>query len=751
MDENFHEFTSSTEILGDGTQLAFLRSKRLFDAIRKHRDYTVVQLLSYDDGNGSGREFIIVDVECDDVPPDNQVGIRYRERLALCVSDRLGTLVEVLALRKDFPVLIHQNHGILGAPVSLCLYFEPASAVFRTWTPQNFLRRIKWWLEKSARGELHPIDQPVERLFFSSKFELVLPWNLADLRSDPNVRFLIVRGPERSNGGFTCFLKALPVSVQRPAQLATVAHIELVLPAVVQGFTELDPATLGQLADTLERKGVDLISPLKSALQERVGESGAQEADDENGTLILLHIPVQRSASEEPSLITHRAFFIPTSALSLGASTGALFCLEGRYYRESFPQPSPRWKAQSLLPVEVLRQNDSAAARRQSGFTDCGPAGVLIGAGSLGSTVLNLWSRSGWGSWTVIDNDHIKPHNLSRHTAYVQHIGHSKTTAVYELSLAVTDGAKTVIPLIADATDFAKKEVLQVLKDTSLVIDASTTLEYPRLASETDDLPRHFSIFVTPQGNGAVLLAEDSNRTIRLITLEAQYYRALIEMSWGQDHLGGSVASFWSGNSCRDISLVMPYARIMCHASTFAEQIPLASAHQDAVIRVWQRGGLTGSIGLHEVPAVPEIRLPFGDFTLSLDTGLVQQLRELRKQSLPNETGGILLGYYDFNVKIVVIVVAFSAPIDSKSSPGFFERGVAGLRVAVEEASRRTAGIVGYIGEWHSHPSGYSSSPSLADLKQIIYLSTEMAEDGLPAVQLIVGEQDLHVLQGKCA
>ena len=37
---------------------------------------------------------------------------------------------------------------------------------------------------------------------------------------------------------------------------------------------------------------------------------------------------------------------------------------------------------------------------------------MLIGAGSLGSALMNLWTRSGWGHWTVLDKDHLKPHNL---------------------------------------------------------------------------------------------------------------------------------------------------------------------------------------------------------------------------------------------------------------------------------------------------------------------------------------------------
>ena len=57
--------------------------------------------------------------------------------------------------------------------------------------------------------------------------------------------------------------------------------------------------------------------------------------------------------------------------------------------------------------------------------------------------------------------------------------------------------------------------------------------------------------------------------------------------------------------------------------------------------------------------------------------------------------------------------------------------------------------MVGYIGEWHSHPPGHSASPSRDDIEQLVHLTLGMAEDGLPAIQLIVGEQDLHLLQGE--
>lgn len=745
MAEEYHEL-ANVVTANDVSELAIPRAIALHDAIQCQRDYSLVQILRHlDDGNPT-LECLIVDVECDDVPGKNPIGIQYRERLALCVPDDPKRLIDVLALRKNFPVLMHQNQGIPGAPASLCLYFEPPEVVMRTWTPQAFLRRIQWWLEKSARNEIHPTDQPVEHLFFASKYELVLPWNLDALKANPDQRFIVVRQNERPDGGFTCFL--VPVA-PNATQEKVAKHIEMVLPPIIHGFIERDPATLGQLADLLARRDVDLIGPLRTALQTGIGEAGAAVSRNDQGTVILLQIPIRRTADAEPDRVAHRAFFIPGSPLELGVACGALLVHEKRYFQDLMnQQPSTAWRDEPLLPMEVLQQNDGAAARRQSGITEEGPTSVLIGAGSLGGALLNLWGRSGWGRWTTIDKDHIKPHNLSRHAAYAQHIGETKATVAAELHAAAMLGATEITPIVADACNLEHDEVAQALTNADLIVDASTTLEYPRAISAIDDMPRHFSVFITPNGDAAVLLAEDAKRSHRLRTLEAQYYRALIEQDWGKIHLAGYTGTFWSGASCRDISVVMPYSRIMGQASTLAEQVQFASTSEDALIRIWQREPTCGAVEVRDVPVMAEQRLELEDLGLYIDDGVLQQLRQLRQQGFPNETGGVLLGYYDFNVEAVVVAKGLPAPPDSKASSTSFERGIEGLAEAVKDASERTAGMVRYIGEWHSHPPGHSASPSRDDLVQLIHLTLGMADDGLPAVQLIVGEDDVHVLQG---
>ncbi|MFC6282575.1 MULTISPECIES: ThiF family adenylyltransferase [Polaromonas] len=749
MPVEYHELVN-VAALPDAAALSITRASGVHDAIVRHDDYELLEILRQTIDGKTTFEIFVVNVQCDGVPSRSSFGIEFRERLAICVPVEPKQLVNVLALRRDFPVLMHQNQGVPGDAANLCLYFETPAAVHRTWTPQNFLRRIQWWLEKNSRGELHPADQPVEQLFFQSRYELVLPWNFDALHKAPDSRFMLSQYGERNgdeDAGVTLFLEA----AQQNPQARRSEPFELTLAPVLHGFVERDPATLGQLSDLLSRRGTELLPTLKEMLRSRVDEKGTPAASDTQSSVVLLHIPVRRTEGSEPSSMTRRAFIVAVGGLALGEKTGALTRLDKTYYREAGLAGTPdtdAWRALEILPMTILYGNSAARARAQSGLAEEGPKAVLIGAGSLGSAMMNIWSRSGWGQWTVIDKDHVKPHNLSRHVAFAQHIGVPKAAAVASVNEAVMQGAVQIRPLNLDASKLEVPAVMEAISSCALVVDASTTLEYPRAVSSVDTVVRHVSVFITPDGNAGVMLAEDKKRLRRLRTLEAQYYRALIQQDWGAKHLAGTVSSFWSGAGCRDISVAMPYSKVLNQASTLAEQVQRLSTVEAAVIRVWQRNPSAGSVELHEITVEPERRESLGPHELFFDEGFEAQLRELRNASFPNETGGVLLGYHDLNINALFIVSALPAPPDSKGDAASFERGVAGLKEAVAEAQRRTADVVGYVGEWHSHPPGYSAAPSQADLIQLIQMSLGMSDDGLPAVQIIVGEGPLQILHG---
>lgn len=750
MAEEFHEIAGFGELTDPG-QLNLPRARALVAAVHDAGDFTLVRMLSHTVLGVPPIEVLVVDVECDGVPSRNPAGIQYRERLALFVPEDPGALVEVSALRKSFPVLMHQNHGTRDGAASLCLYFEPTWTVMRTWTPQRFLRRIQWWLEQSAKGELHPADQPVEHLFFASKYELVLPWNLDALRATAGMKMAVARSKTRPDGGETFFLRPVGGGGNQPASSASL--IELTLPPVVQGFVERDPGTLGDLGDMLSQRGVQLLPPLIAALSYGVGSAGVPAGTAESFVVIVVHIPLVREVGGAVQQVSRRAFLVVGDVRELGVKTGALYLLDGKYFAELQGSvlaraPATEWKSEPIFPMSVLQFPDSAAARKQSSIHVEGPRAALVGAGSLGSAMLNLWIRAGWGQWSVIDKDHVKPHNLVRHMAFSQHVGELKCDVVSELCGAATEGAASVTAVKGDACDAGVPAINEALHSGSLVVDASAALEYPRQASFQDALPRHVTVFVTPSGNGAVLMFEDRARSMRLRTLEAQYYRALIRQAWGERHLEGNLGTYWSGASCRDISVAMPYSRISVHASTLAEQVMFRAQSDETCIRVWERDPDSGGVSVHDVVPATERRLDFGDLTVFYDDGLAAHLTALRLAALPNETGGVLLGYHDFNVGAIVLVDALPAPSDSHASPGSFERGTSGLVRAVQDASARTAGIVGYVGEWHSHPRGHSAKPSRDDLIQLVELRLGMHGDGLPALQLIVGENDIQVLQG---
>jgi len=379
MEPQFYALDDAEEIAG--SELTFPRARALYDAVQQHRDFSLV-------GAFRGKvipeavpgEILIVDVSCDGVPPSNPADICFTERLALCVPEDPSILVEVLALRVGFPLLMHQNSVLPGRPPNLCLYQEPPRSVARTWTAPSVLKRIQVWLEGSARGTLHAVDQAVEQLFFVSPFELILPWNFESLHANRKAQFWVARGPERPGKGGTFFLDgSTDGKTERTASL-----VSLTLPAVVHGRVESDAGTLGQLADALSERGIDLLGALASEVENRVG-TGIDVGKDDPGTVLLMRIPIARAEGEPPSKIAHRAYFLNIGILELGSAMGAIYAHNGNYYREAkanfiTPQAKTVWRDQDVMPMEVLQCIDRCTARSQSGLATEGPVGVLVGA-----------------------------------------------------------------------------------------------------------------------------------------------------------------------------------------------------------------------------------------------------------------------------------------------------------------------------------------------------------------------------------
>lgn len=115
---------------------------------------------------------------------------------------------------------------------------------------------------------------------------------------------------------------------------------------------------------------------------------------------------------------------------------------------------------------------------------------------------------------------------------------------------------------------------------------------------------------------------------------------------------------------------------------------------------------------------LPELEFWSIDHRFGLRFSLTQLEVVLRycQKALPDETGGILVGYYSANLDCAIVTSFSGPPPDSSHGRTWFKRGVAGLQKWLDRLwIERTAY---YLGEWHFHPFA-SPEPSSDDNKQL--------------------------------
>jgi len=531
--------------------------------------------------------------------------------------------------------------------------------------------------------------------------------------------------------------------------------VALTLPSVVHGPIERIPVCLGALHDQMESRGAPIVQRLKAQIQKQTGEAGITVSENAY-VLLVLKIPITRTTGGEPERVESKGFIVNASLATLGVACGALMPPhDGICYRDvSLLQETAGeqadWRDIAIEPLEILQPFTAQLAQQMSGLTSHGPRGVLAGVGALGSCMAAIWQREAWGHWSFIDPDVLKPHNLVRHTGLEPQVGWPKVDVARCLGASILRSESSQkVDIFAGAADFGNPQVCEALESAELVVDATTTLEVPRELAGRDALKRVASVFVTPSGLDAVLMIEDVHRKIRIDCLEPQYYRAIVKESWGENHVLGNSGALRVGAGCRDLSAVISHELITLHGATLARHIRLAFESEQPSVKVWQcdveSGGLSAEVVvLHQV-----LSERFNGLRIVWDEGIRQRVRQLRAEKLPNETGGVLLGYFDLPNASVYLVDVLPAPADSQGDPDGFTRGTDGLSVAVKRVSERTGGIVNYVGEWHSHPPRSSARPSTADMEQMASLASALHQDGLPALMLIVGEDEERWMAGE--
>ena len=211
------------------------------------------------------------------------------------------------------------------------------------------------------------------------------------------------------------------------------------------------------------------------------------------------------------------------------------------------------------------------------------------------------------------------------------------------------------------------------------------------------------------------------------------------------DHISAYGEKMRYANSCRDITSYMPQDLIGIHAGILSRALRVSLQNEQGCIAIWRIDSVNLTVEKYQYCLSKTFIKQYNNWTVFIDDYLERKISELRKNKLPNETGGVLVGAFDMERKIIYIVDTIPSPVDSIEWPVSYIRGCQGLYESVVRVMKITGNGMGYVGEWHSHPDGCAILPSADDKKAFEWLFENMSLDGRPAVMMIVGNKDYNV------
>ena len=675
--------------------------------------------------------------------------IRKYERIAVVFDKSDAMMPDVLALRRNFPLVPHVNRRSKEFPRNLCVTEQNYSEWKLRFTGAAFVENIRHWLALTAKGTLHAEDQPLEPLLVGSLGELILPYDFFTKNADSEL-FSITFVETRNRQGV--FIAERPEAIDKNRNSSN-KYVAAVFQSTPQphGIIRRAPDNLLELSEYLSRGNIDLFRELRSRLIEWRDKCKRDKHKEKEilGARLVLVVCLPKTRNENPISEESEfcAFLTVQTIRKVGIEIG-LWAESNGYLRYLIPID---WN-KSGEKIQLGMLNPVPSFSRELGTTMNGlpPRDrrkiTAIGLGALGSQVFMNLIRAGQGEWTLIDKDLLLPHNLARHALDGFSVGHSKALKLAESANKTVDGEPIANSIVADVLNPSESpETLDKIKEAfntaDIILDVSASISVARyLVYDVDSPARRISLFLNPEGTDVTVLAEDTERNTTLDSLEMQYYRHLVNEDSLEDHLQRKPDRIRYATSCRDVSATISQDFVALQAAICSRAIHQLLSNELASLSIWRIDENQISVQRYAFSARNSIKRKIGEWTLCTDEGFTDKVHEARAKKLPNETGGVLVGSYDMQRKIVYVADCLPSPPDSKEWPTLYIRGCQGLRSQIEKIQRITVNELRYIGEWHSHPPGCGVKPSPDDRQVFDWLSDRMKVDGLPPLMLIVGD-----------
>jgi len=166
-------------------------------------------------------------------------------------------------------------------------------------------------------------------------------------------------------------------------------------------------------------------------------------------------------------------------------------------------------------------------------------------------------------------------------------------------------------------------------------------------------------------------------------------------------------------------------------------QSPLSSS---AEMMLWRLDPGSGAVAAYTKVVSPFRSARSVEWTLLANADVLKQIEGARASAGELETGGLLVGHWDRQRKIIYVVGCYDPPADSIQTSTGFVRGSIGVFRTIDELGKSTVGNLTYIGEWHTHPPRTASYPSSDDAKVLRWTYEALKWSDAPGLIAICGE-----------
>jgi hypothetical protein len=646
--------------------------------------------------------------------------------------------------RKDFPKtkLPHLYPTKPEAPANFCLHRGSLDAWFAEHDVLDVVQRARFWLRDAARGRLIP-----ER----DAFEPTRPYDtFGEIIFDPESLRTKVAAAWTANGGAGGFLLTAYELLDKEAKAAVgitgyaareVITVELGaadnLLKLAQRINVLaaDPAYEKQVRKWLF--GIVAWGSESSITKEYFGElpdklgallewaqnlgiplGDALTAYLDRGFHLLGGVPVTVAIRRPSRLIGSESDLELITFLVLAAD-------------EQAPKDGAWNLDAEVLVADHRTPLTPAFARHLSSHARDAAFGqtLMLGCGALGSKVALHFARSGQTALTLVDPAWLSPHNVVRHGLGGRRIGMSKSEGlkndILELYPGEDESALAITANTAGAFDYLFGDRRLEVNAHSHLIDATASAQVLNILVDAT-LPSALSVArieIGDKGRLGLLSIEGPSRNPRLDDLQVALFDSALDdpavSHWlvatreARDSLVGSgIEDIQIGLSCASVTMRLADETVSFHAAAFASRLRTrlsgpSSASTGLVYRTsFEDGGVAGADERLIAPLTIISARNDPRWQLRFAAGLVQEMREALRRSRPSETGGLLIGVVHAKRRVIYVTRLLAAPHDSQGSPVRFVRGIQHLPESVADIELRTGGLLGYVGEWHTHPLG---------------------------------------------